>query len=258
MGKTMEEANQSIWRIRCFSKKLPLESMHTTLGSRETHIKMQLFGKRGGVWMCLVFGGPATLMTQLHRLGLRAPARCNQVGYSDSISQMERDLVHHPALLKQSLTSLTIINYTFFKDWICCMFLQGCPVTAGVGLPHFEPNEVSCKPSLGAERKALNPFRVFVTSKCGLHCRLHSNMHVFEMLPIRVIIQGYHQYINIYIYNIVNYILFNKTLQSPQKTLCLYSILLPVWCVVMVIFFCIGNDKLPPLGMDAMEDRLRR
>ena len=34
-------------------------------------------------------------------------------------------------------------------------------MTAGVGLPHFEPNEVSCKPSLGANLKALNPFRPF-------------------------------------------------------------------------------------------------
>ena len=124
MGKTHGRSKPKYLEDPMFFKKLPLESMHTTSGSRgNAH-------KNAAIWKtrCLdvpgisVFRigvrGPATLMTQLHRLGLRAPARCNQVGYSDSISQMERDLVHHPALLKQSLTSLIIINYTFLKDWI--------------------------------------------------------------------------------------------------------------------------------------------
>lgn len=43
-------------------------------------------------------------------------------------------------------------------------------MTAWVGLLHFEPNEVSCKPSLGEDLKALIHSGCLSQVNVGLHC----------------------------------------------------------------------------------------
>ena len=129
--------------------------------------------------------------------------------------------------LESSCIVETVIDTIDYSGINVMYFFQGCPLTAGVGLPHFEPNEISC--NWGQISKhwihsgCLSSVNVACTAVCIQTCMcLRCYQLGSSSKDIINIIKRY----------------------SPQKA-CVFTVS-SYQCgfLVVVIFFCIGNDAM--------------